>query len=127
MGKSDGRCRTRTASFAGSAAGFDLSSMYWNPAAVTVREGVNTESHAALILGQSELTATGGSLNYTTFDAQFNHNGLVLLRFTDTSTNNGASFDTYIDAVSITAIPTPAALPAGLTLLAMVATRRRRH
>lgn len=51
------------ASFAGSAAGFDLSSMYWNPAAVTVREGVNTETHAALILGQSELTATGGSLN----------------------------------------------------------------
>ena len=51
------------ASFAGSAAGFDLSSMYWNPAAVTSRNGVNTESHGALMLGRSELTATGGSLN----------------------------------------------------------------
>ncbi len=49
-------------SFAGSAAGFDLSSMYWNPAAVTTKSGVNSESHAALILGQSDLTATGGSL-----------------------------------------------------------------
>lgn len=37
--------------------------MYWNPAAVTARDGINTESHAALILGQSDLTATGGSLN----------------------------------------------------------------
>lgn len=46
------------ASFAGSAAGFDLSSMYWNPAAVTTRNGINTESHAALILGRSELTIT---------------------------------------------------------------------
>ncbi len=51
------------ASFAGSAAGFDLSSMYWNPAAVTRKSGINSETHAALILGQSDLTATGGTLN----------------------------------------------------------------
>lgn len=50
------------ASFAGSAAGGDLSSMFWNPAAVTVKDGVNTESHASLILPESELTATGGTL-----------------------------------------------------------------
>lgn len=50
-------------SFAGPAAGFDLSSMYWNPAAVTAKSGVNSESHASIILGQSELTATGGTLN----------------------------------------------------------------
>ena len=51
------------ASFAGSAAGFDLSSMYWNPAAVTRKSGINSESHAALILGQSDLTATAGTLD----------------------------------------------------------------
>mgnify|MGYP001812154258 CR=1 FL=1 len=51
------------ASFAGSAAGFDLSSMYWNPAAVTAKRGVNSETHAAIILGQQDLTATGGTLN----------------------------------------------------------------
>lgn len=49
-------------SFAGSAAGFDLSSMYWNPAAVTVKDGMNSESHATVIFGQSELTAIDGTL-----------------------------------------------------------------
>ena len=51
------------ASFAGSAAGFDLSSMYWNPAAVTSKDGTNSESHASLILGQFRMSATGGALN----------------------------------------------------------------
>ena len=49
-------------SFAGAAAGGDLSSMYWNPAAVTVRDGLNSESHNAIILPSSKLTATGGTL-----------------------------------------------------------------
>ena len=49
-------------SFAGAAAGGDLSSMYWNPAAVTVRDGMNSESHAAVIYGDSEIRATGGTL-----------------------------------------------------------------
>lgn len=49
-------------SFAGSAAGNDLSSIFWNPAAVTQRDGVNSDSNASLILGDSELTAEDGSL-----------------------------------------------------------------
>lgn len=55
------------ASFAGSAAGFDLSSMYWNPAAVTTKSGVNSETHAAIILGQQDLTVTGGTLDKPAF------------------------------------------------------------
>lgn len=50
-------------SFAGAAAGFDLSSMFWNPAAVTGKEGQNSESHAAVILGQSRLTSESGALD----------------------------------------------------------------
>ena len=49
------------ASFAGSASGNDLSSMFWNPAAVTNKSGMNSESHGALILGDSEITARTGS------------------------------------------------------------------
>lgn len=45
------------ASFAGSAAGGDLSSMFWNPAALAASEGTNMESHAAIFIGTSELTA----------------------------------------------------------------------
>jgi long-chain fatty acid transport protein len=57
------------ASFAGSAAGFDLSSMFWNPAAVTTKDGMNSESHAAIILGQSKMTAEGGSLTALSLSA----------------------------------------------------------
>jgi len=46
------------ASFAGAASGSDLSTMYWNPAGVTVSDGINTASHNSLILGQSDITAT---------------------------------------------------------------------
>jgi long-chain fatty acid transport protein len=48
-------------SFAGSAAGNDLSSMFWNPAAVTNKAGINSESHGALIIGNSEINATAGN------------------------------------------------------------------
>ena len=48
--------------FAGSATGGDLSSMYWNPAAVTAKQGINVEAHAAWIIPDSDLTATGGTL-----------------------------------------------------------------
>lgn len=45
------------ASFAGSAAGYDLSSMYWNPAAVSVGgPGLTAESHASLIIPQADIT-----------------------------------------------------------------------
>lgn len=45
------------ASFAGSAAGYDLSSMYWNPAAVAVKSGpgFNSESHYAVIMPRAEV------------------------------------------------------------------------
>jgi long-chain fatty acid transport protein len=45
------------ASFAGSAAGYDLSSMYWNPAAVAVKSGpgLNSESHYAVIMPRAEV------------------------------------------------------------------------
>ncbi len=45
------------ASFAGSAAGGDLSSMFWNPAALGASEGTNTESHAAIFIGRVNLEA----------------------------------------------------------------------
>ncbi|MEM9027515.1 MAG: outer membrane protein transport protein [Pseudomonadota bacterium] len=51
------------ASFAGSAAGFDLSSMYWNPAAVTTKNGMNSESHVSVILGSLKLTSEGGAID----------------------------------------------------------------
>ena len=50
-------------SFAGAAAGNDLSSMFWNPAAVTSKDGINSESHVSAIFGQSDLHATRGVLN----------------------------------------------------------------
>ena len=50
------------ASFAGAAAGGDLSSMFWNPAALGASEGTNMESHYAIFFAESELTADGGTL-----------------------------------------------------------------
>ena len=49
-------------SFAGSAANNTLSAMYWNPAAVANLDGFNSENHAAIVLGDSEITVTGGTL-----------------------------------------------------------------
>jgi long-chain fatty acid transport protein len=46
--------------FAGSAAGGDLSSMYWNPAAAAAVPGCSTASSYSLILGRSDETAEGG-------------------------------------------------------------------
>ncbi len=44
------------ASFAGAAApGDSLSAMFWNPAAVTIADGLQTESHFTFILPTSEL------------------------------------------------------------------------
>lgn len=50
------------ASFAGSAAGGDLSSMFWNPAALGASQGTNSESHSAIFFGRTNLEADGGSL-----------------------------------------------------------------
>ncbi len=47
--------------FAGVAAGGDLSSIFWNPAALAVSSGTNTESHASLIIPDTSLTAQPGS------------------------------------------------------------------
>lgn len=46
------------AAFAGVAAGGDLSSIYWNPAALAAVPGMNFESHYALLIPDQELTAT---------------------------------------------------------------------
>ena len=44
------------AAFAGNAAGYDLSTIFWNPAGVaTAGPGVTTESHAALIIPDAEV------------------------------------------------------------------------
>lgn len=48
-------------SFAGSAAGDDLSSMFWNSAAAAAAPGINTSSHVAVVLPDTEITATGGA------------------------------------------------------------------
>lgn len=49
------------AAFAGVGAGYDLSSVFWNSAAATVKEGFNSESHYSLIIPDAELTALPGS------------------------------------------------------------------
>ncbi len=49
-------------SFAGTAAGGVLSSMFWNPAAVGQFNGINSDSSYSLIMPDSEVTATGGAL-----------------------------------------------------------------
>jgi long-chain fatty acid transport protein len=46
--------------FAGAAAGGDISSMYWNPAAAAVLPGCSTLSSYTLILGRSDETADSG-------------------------------------------------------------------
>jgi long-chain fatty acid transport protein len=46
--------------FAGSAAGGDISSMYWNPAATGILPGCNMSSSYTLILGRSDETADSG-------------------------------------------------------------------
>ncbi len=49
-------------SFAGSAAGGSLSSMFWNSAAVALAPaGIYSESHYSAILANSEITAEPGS------------------------------------------------------------------
>ena len=47
--------------FADSAAGSDLSSMFWNPAAVTTKDGLNSSSSATLIVPDTKITPTAGS------------------------------------------------------------------
>ncbi len=50
-------------SFAGSAAGYDLSSGFWNPAAFGIAGwGITTESNYALIIPSSDLDATSATL-----------------------------------------------------------------
>jgi long-chain fatty acid transport protein len=46
--------------FAGSAAGGDISSMYWNPAATVAAPGCNAASSYSLIIGRSDETADSG-------------------------------------------------------------------
>lgn len=47
-------------SYAGSATGDHLSGMFWNSAAAAAVDGFNTESHAALVIPDSEIDADGG-------------------------------------------------------------------
>lgn len=49
------------AAYAGNAAGGDLSSMFWNPAAATVKPGTNSESHYSLIIPHAEINITSSS------------------------------------------------------------------
>jgi long-chain fatty acid transport protein len=46
--------------FAGSAAGGDISGMFWNSAVTGITSGCSTSSNYAAILGQSDLTASSG-------------------------------------------------------------------
>jgi long-chain fatty acid transport protein len=47
--------------FAGSAAGDELSSMFWNSAAAAAAPGFNSESHVAVVVPHTEITASGTS------------------------------------------------------------------
>ena len=53
-------------SFAGSAAGDDLSSMFWNSAAAAAAPGINVAAHAAVVFPRNEIDATGGDLTLIT-------------------------------------------------------------
>ncbi|QNN24290.1 DUF642 domain-containing protein [Planctomycetales bacterium ZRK34] len=79
-------------------------------------------TQASESVGHSEPLSAFYSLYKFTFVAQ---GTTTTLRFVDTSTNDGLAFDTYLDTVSVAAIPTPAALPAGLCLLGGLLMRRR--
>ena len=48
--------------FAGSAAGGDISSMYWNSAATATLPGFNVETSGTIAFGSADMTATGGAL-----------------------------------------------------------------
>jgi long-chain fatty acid transport protein len=49
-------------SFAGAASGSGgLSSMFWNPAAITMRPGWNSEYHASLVIPEAEITPIPGT------------------------------------------------------------------
>jgi len=48
-------------SFAGSAAGDDLSSMFWNSAAAAAAPGINTSTNIALVLPDTSIDVTGGA------------------------------------------------------------------
>ncbi len=47
-------------SFAGAAAGDDLSAMFWNSAAAAAAPGINVSANAALVVPHTEIEATGG-------------------------------------------------------------------
>lgn len=49
------------ASFAGNAAGGDLSSMFWNPAAAAMKNGLNTESHMSVIVPHADINVTSAT------------------------------------------------------------------
>jgi long-chain fatty acid transport protein len=46
------------AAFAGVAAGYDLSSIYWNPAGVSIAQDIESETHVAFFAHQSHMTGT---------------------------------------------------------------------
>jgi len=47
-------------SFAGAAAGDDISAMFWNSAAAAAAPGINVSANAALVVPQTEIDAQGG-------------------------------------------------------------------
>jgi len=49
-------------SFAGAAAGDDLSSMFWNSAAAAAAPGINVSANAAVVVPHTEIEAEGGAL-----------------------------------------------------------------
>ncbi len=57
-------------SFAGSATGGDLSSMFWNPAAAASADGINTVSSYTFAAPDSHLTATGGAFLQEGYNAR---------------------------------------------------------
>ena len=57
--------------FADSAAGSDLSSMFWNPAAVTVEDGLNTVSSYSLIIPDTDITPLAGAVGTNKHDLGF--------------------------------------------------------
>jgi len=67
-------------SFAGDAAGGDISSMYWNSAATATLPGFNTSSNITAVFGHADETAAGGAFfvpGLTPASADVGTNGIV--------------------------------------------------
>jgi long-chain fatty acid transport protein len=86
--------------FAGSAAGVDISSMFWNPAATAALPGINDSENATGIFGSAKETATSGLLAtpFTPNSADVGTNNLVASSYSTYQVNDRLWLGVAMDA-----------------------------